>query len=96
MHGVLKDCFELSGGTKVVALLRIDEGKGTARVGDWVVFNRHAWRISGIEMPNYFGRTAPTDPEILNAVGVILEGASKADLTPLIGQPFDTERSRTT
>lgn len=91
MRGTLQACFEISGRGIVVMLTK---GDGDLRTGDWLAIDGARWRIMGIEMPNYFGK-APLPEHVRNSIGVMLEGATKAELTPLIGQPFETESSRT-
>jgi hypothetical protein len=87
MRGLLKDCFEISGRGLVVLLARQE---GVLRVGDWVVIRDTEWRIAGFDVPNYFGRPIPSE-EVRRSVCALREAATKADLAPFVGQPFETE-----
>ena len=84
MVGTLVDVFEISGRGCVV-LVEIEEG--ACKVGDVFAAGSGRWAISGIEMINYraeglerirAGWKPPT--------GLLLRGATKDELTPLIGQ----------
>jgi len=87
MRGVLDDCFDIAGRGVVVALIQCD---GDLKAGDWIVVASKRWRVAGVEMPNYFGRTPPQGTA--HKTGALLSGASTAELLPLLGQPFHTER----
>lgn len=89
MAGTLLDVFEISGRGCVVL---VDIEEGACKVGDTFAAGSGRWAISGIEMVNY-------RPEALERIragwkpptGLLLRGATKAELAPQIGKPCSAD-----
>ena len=88
MRGVFTACFEIAG-RGVVVLLNPEGDDGRLLMGDRVNIAGGSWVVAGIEMPNW--RKLPS-PELRRTLGVLLADATKAELEPLIGQPFETSQ----
>jgi len=84
MIGKLLDVFEISGRGCVVAL---EVESGDCKAGDELRVGSRHWLISGIDIPRYSPETVRRMEEGWKPpLGVLLKGAEKADLKPLIGE----------
>jgi translation elongation factor EF-Tu-like GTPase len=90
MAGTLGEVFDITGRGVVVILKDFD---GSVRVGDRVAIGSHSWEVSGIEMG--LRPLDPDNPPARKGVGVLLRGASKAELLPLVGEPVSVSRATT-
>jgi len=88
MEGTLLDVFEISGRGVVVL---IEPREGSCRIGDQLQIGDVTWPITGIEMISYNAEGMRRLAEGWKPpLGVLLGGASKAELSGLIGQEFAT------
>lgn len=94
MIGVLQDVFEITG-RGVVVLVGIRDG--LVQIGDTFSIGNMEWPISGIEMVNYGeeGRRRLAEGWV-PPVGILLSGASKAELQNHIGNDVRTLELRKT
>ena len=89
MVGVLQDVFEINGRGCVVL---VDVESGSCKTGDTLSVAGKSWPITGIEMPNW-------RPEAVRRIqegwkpplGLLLRGATKADLVDAVGGPCSSE-----
>jgi translation elongation factor EF-Tu-like GTPase len=88
MAGTLGDVFEISG-RGVVAILK--DFDGAVKIGDRVVIEGRSWDVSGVEMG-----LRPLDlanPPARKGVGVLLKGAARSELLPLIGKSITISKA---
>jgi translation elongation factor EF-Tu-like GTPase len=92
MNGTLQEVFEITG-RGVVVLVEIRDG--LVLTGDTLSIGRMEWPITGIEMVNYGeeGRRRLAEGWV-PPVGVLLKGATKADLVEQIGTEVKTLEQR--
>ena len=86
MRGIIRDVFEITG-RGVVALFDHHED-APFKVGDWFAVAEHKWKITGWDIPRRVDDAGKMIEPL--AVAVLLKGATKAELLPFVGQPFET------